>query len=131
MSKRTKSLRSQVDNSFVYGGSQMVKARQHKHNTPDWVNNKSKIRRLLLAVFPKLQTDENQREGASRWARIIQLYFRVGYTRKQVSEEMSLTSAQVKGVIQGIRNVSEGRRADGRGIRKGSRGRPRKDVPTV
>ena len=131
MSKRTKNLRNRVDASFVYGGHQMVKARQHKHDTPDWVNNKSKIGKLLLTVFPKLQTNESQRESAARWARIIQLYFRVGYTRKQVAEEMNLTSAQVKGVIQGIRNVSEGRRADGRGIRKGSRGRPKKDVPVT
>jgi len=126
MSKRTKKLRSQIDDSFVSGGHQIVKARQYTRKTPEWVNSEIKIRALLLRVFPKLHTEPKQRERAARWGRIIQLYFRTGYTHTQVAHEMRLTADQVRSTIRAIRRAAAGQRADGSGPRSGKRGRPKR-----
>lgn len=126
MSKKSQLLRSRVDDAFVGGGHQVVKAREYPHATPDWVNNETKIRALLLRAFPKLKTNDRQRASASRWLRVIHLYFRAHYTNTQVAEEMNLRPNQVRCIVRNIRWVYEGKRADGSGpLKGGKRGRPR------
>lgn len=125
MSRKSKQLRSQVDDAFVGGGHQVVKARERKRIIPEWVNNKKKIQEILLNSFPKLRTNPRQRVAAARWARVIQLYYRAHYTQPQVAEEMRLTIYQVEGVIRSIQRVSSGRWANGKKMRGGKRGRPK------
>ena len=125
MSKKSSRLRHAVDDSFVGGGHQIVQARQYKKIVPAWVNDNAEIRKIVIRSFPKWDSNDKQRIRAARWVRIIQLYFRAGYTRTQVAEEMSLTSEQVKSIIRGIRRVSGGKRADGSGNLRGHPGRPK------
>lgn len=126
-----RSRRKQLGQSFDYrdeflGGHQVVKARTYKRQTPLWALNDVKIKQLILRSFPKTQTSATQRAAASRWASVIHLYFRMGYTRAQIAHEIGSTVTKVHGIIRSILRVSKGLRADGQGKLKGSRGRPKK-----
>src|SRR5208337_1657458 len=121
MSKKSKLLRSQVDDTFVGGGHQVVKARERKRTIPEWATDRRRVREILLRSFPKLQTNPRQRDRAARWARIIQLYFCAHYTNKQVAEEMGLSLMQAKNAILHIRRAAVGKRSDGRGPLTGKR----------
>jgi len=86
-----------------------------------------KIREVLLRAFPKLAINQRQRDRAARWARIIHLYFRLQWTHRQVADELGQDADSVHNMINGIRRVAKGGRADNkgsRGVRK--RGRPKK-----
>jgi hypothetical protein len=103
------------NDGFMQGGHQIVQARTYKRKTPAWVYKDSEIQKVLLRAFPKLATDDRQRDSAGRWGLVIHLYFRLGYTRGQIAEELDTTTERVKGLIRSIYRVSKGRRADGRG----------------
>jgi hypothetical protein len=108
-------LRGIVDAGESFSRSHgVVSPRTYKRETPEWSLNKHAIRVLLLRAFPKLATEDRQRDSAARWATVIHLYFRMGYTRGQIAEELDTTTERVKGVIRSIYRVSEGRRADGK-----------------
>jgi hypothetical protein len=100
---------------FMTGGHQIVHARTYKRETPAWTVNGKEVQKVLLRAFPKLATDDRQRESAGRWNMVIHLYFRLGYTRGQIAEELDTTTERIKGVIRSIYRVSDGRRADGKG----------------
>src|ERR1700719_4810332 len=100
---------------FMTRGHQIVHARTYKRKVPAWTLKDKEVQKVLLRAFPKLATDDNQRESAGRWVWVIQLYFRLGYTRGQIADELVTTTERIKGVIRSIYRVSEGRRADGRG----------------
>lgn len=109
-------------------GHQIIKPRSDdKKSVPDWALDDKKVREVVLRSFPKYGTNARQRKGAARWIRVIHLYFRMGMTRGQVAEEMGVTPVVVKSIVQAIRSVAAGRRADRTG-KLGSvpRGRPRK-----
>jgi hypothetical protein len=103
--------------SFLNGGHQTVGARTYKRTAPGWTKDDKFIRGLLLQSFPKLASNDNQREAAGRWATVIHLYFRMGYTRSQIAEELGSTEERIKGVIRSIYRASKGKRADGSGTR--------------
>lgn len=103
--------------SFLNGGHQTVGARTYKRTTPAWAKNDRFIQQLLQRSFPKLANNDNQREAAGRWAAVIHLYFRIGYTRSQIAEELDSTEERIKGVIRSIYRAAQGKRADGSGIR--------------
>jgi hypothetical protein len=100
---------------FMTGGHQIVHARTYRRKTPAWVYNDLRIQEVLLRAFPKLATDDRQRDSAGRWGLVIHLYFRLGYTRGQIAEELDSTVERVKGLVRSIYRVSKGLRADGRG----------------
>ena len=124
MSRNSKSLRGQVDATFPHG-YQDAKARTYKRKMPLWTASDAGVQEVLLRAFPKLRTNDAQGEAAARWARIIQLYFRTGYTRKQITEEMDLTPSQINNCLCRILRVGKGLRTDGK-PRGGKRGRPKK-----
>ena len=95
--------------------SQVVQARTYKRKKPTWVWNDKKIRDLIVRAFPKMETSRTQRESAARWASVIHLYFRMGYTRAQIAEEIGSTTGKIHGIIRSISRVSKGLRADGTG----------------
>jgi len=97
------------------GGHGIVKARTYKRAVPMWALNDKAIRKMVLRAFPKFITDASQRERAARWASVIHLYFRMGYTRGQIAEEIGSNACKVHGVIRSILRVSKGLRADGSG----------------
>jgi len=124
VSRNSKSLRGQVDATFPQG-YQNAKARTHKHRVPLWTSSDKGIQEVLLRAFPELSTNDAQRDAAARWTRVIQLYFRTGYTRKQITEEMDLTASQINNCLCRILRVGKGLRTNGK-PRGGKRGRPKK-----
>lgn len=114
-----KSLRQVLDQSDRFNvAHQVTGARTYKRRVPTWAMNDQLIRRLLLKTFPKMATSKVQRASAARWGAVIHLYFRMGYTRSQIAEEIGSTAVKVHGVIRSILRVSKGLRADGSGAKQ-------------
>lgn len=109
------------------GGSQGSRHARRIQSTPAWTKSDTKIRALLLKVFPKLGSDERQRERAARWTRVIYLYFRAGMTYSQIAEDMCISRNAAHELIKGIQRSSRGLDARGR-ERLRRRGRPKKIV---
>lgn len=127
---RSSQLRKTVGgNETFFQGHQTVGARTYAREAPEWTKNDAEIKKLLLKVFPKLATDSGQRASAARWASVIHLYYRLGYTRSQIAEEIGSTDVKIHGVIRSIARAYRGLRADGSGARSNRRGRPRKTCP--
>jgi hypothetical protein len=126
MSKKSDILRRVVgDTSFIYGGYQVGKARTYNKRIPAWANNDVKITQFITRAFPKLSTNTRQQELARRWARVVHLYFRMGYTNTQIAKEMNLTPGQVRRTVQSLQRAAKGLWSDGagkHGVRR--RGRP-------
>lgn len=109
-------LKQVLDQSDAFMGShRIVRPRTYKRDIPKWTTDNTKVRAVLLNAFPKLATVDNQRDAAARWATVIHLYFRMGYTRGQIAEELCTTTERVKNVIRSIYRVAAGRRANGTG----------------
>jgi DNA-binding NarL/FixJ family response regulator len=100
---------------FMRSGHQILVERKHKREIPEWAWSDIKIRELLLQSFPKFRTDKRQAARAGRWARVIQLYFRMGKTHGQIAEEMSIDYNTVKMLIRAIKWSAKGKRTDGSG----------------
>lgn len=114
---------------YIAGGHQILKIRRIRKRIPDWVNNPAKVQAILLRSFPKLTTDAKQRLRAGRWTRVINLYFRRGWTSRQIAEEMSTTQYSVESIIRSLRRVISGLRADGSGVFKKSKNMPKFKQP--
>ncbi len=126
MSKVHDQLRHHVDgNDSFMSGFQLGGARTYKRPAPEWTESKTETQRVLLTAFPQLSTNQKQRRQASRWAQVIVLYFRLGYTAKQVGEEMGVRTSTVNGIVRRTRLVAAGHRSNGSGLRGGKRGRPK------
>jgi hypothetical protein len=67
---------------------------QRVANTPEWVRNDAAVRAVLLRAFPKWNTNPTQHERAGRWARIINLYFILGYPASRVAMELRHDDAE-------------------------------------
>jgi hypothetical protein len=101
--------------------------------TPVWTKTDTGIQQVLLRAFPKLIENPAQREKAARWARVIYLYYRMGYTFSQVAEEMSIHSPSekrpyraIERLIERIKRVGEGKETHRGKNKRGRRGRPSK-----
>ena len=112
--------------SYDIRGGPRASHRTRLGRTPEWTKHDAEIQNLLLRVFPKLQTDPNQRTQAGTWARIIQLYYRVGSTTAVIAEEMGISKQCVQSRLYRIRRSAEGQRTDGK-PRAARRGRPRQN----
>jgi hypothetical protein len=130
-------LRQRFDGSdpFVAGGHAvrgggMTRNADRVANTPEWANDNLQVRELLLKVFPKLATDENQRKRALAWATIIYLYHRCGMTQLHISMRLGWTENRVKMMIRNINRAATGRSVR-TGKPRGKRGRPRKNSDTL
>lgn len=112
-------LRTKLDGSdpFVSGGHRIIKIRTAtSRSIPDWTQDNKAVQKVLLCSFPKLHEDHNHRSQASRWTRILHLYFRMQLTRGEIAREMKLSISQVNTFILSIKRAGEGRRADGKGF---------------
>jgi hypothetical protein len=131
-----------VDDPFVSGGHQIIKtagATRHQErvdSTPEWTQSNDEVRKLLLVAFPRLNEESavgrRQRIRATKWLRVIHLYFRMGWTASKVEEEMGLKcyEGQSAGhsvivVCQYIFRVRNGLTAIGRVRGARPRGRPK------
>lgn len=112
------------------GGQGAVASAQRRANPPKWTRTNEGIQIVIRRAFPHFETNKRQRLAAARWARIIYLYFRVGYTYSQIAEEMKLQSAssrrpycKVETIIRSIHRVAAGRAARLGGRSRKLRGR--------
>lgn len=99
---------------FAHG---VVKPRTYKKRIPLWAVNDSKIKELIQRSFPNWQSNPRMRDDAARWAAVIHLYFRVGYTRSQIAHEIGSTDCKISGIIRSIKRASLGLQGNGRGPR--------------
>lgn len=106
-------LRTMVDSndSFITGGFEVKKVRSLEREIPEWALNDIELRKVLLAVFPKLSFTppkekkakrEYQRriEKAGRWVRVIHLYYRMELPQQIVMKETGLTWLAMKGILR-------------------------------
>ncbi len=80
---------------------------------PAWVWDVTETRKVLLTAFPKLATDKNQRKGAGRWARVINLYYLQNMPAEKVAKELGLTKVIVDRLIISISRISKGLTVNG------------------
>lgn len=109
------------------GGFQVGAARTYKRMPQIWANSDLEIRKVLLTAFPRQATNPKQRAKAGRWLRVIHYYFRLGYTRVQIAEEMGNTVSAIHTLIRSINRVRKGKMAKNgkpRGLKPP--GRPKK-----
>lgn len=92
---------------------QTLKVRRGNREAPDWALNDKTIQEILLRAFPKLKTDDVQRQRAGRWARVIQIYFRSGKSYRETAHELGEKLTTVHRVIQRIRRTVAGRPTNG------------------
>ena len=100
---------------FMRSGHQILVERKHKKKIPKWAQDDKQVQKIILRSFPKWRTDTRQSQRAGRWARIIQLYFRLGRTHGQIAEEMKISYDSVRSLIRAIKRVAKGKRTDGSG----------------
>jgi hypothetical protein len=119
------------NHSVRSGGQGAVASAERRTNSPKWARTDGGIRDVIRRAFPHFETNERQRKFAARWARVIYLYFRVGYTYSQIAEEMNIHSPSkkrpyraVERLIEHIQNVAKGLNENGKLRRR--RGRPPK-----
>ena len=125
--------------SFVAGGHAVRGGGSTRHaervaNVPEWANDDVQVRLLLLSVFPKLATNDKQRERAGEWLAVIYMYFRQGLTRNRIAVRMGWTLSKVNNKIHAIQCAVKGKRADKPKLTKGitkKTGRPRKVHDTI
>lgn len=107
------------DSSFVSSGHQIIKIRSREREMPDWAASRIKIQNILLAAFPKLREDKTQREAASRWAMVINLFYRMNLTYSQIGRELKISEDAVMKIVQRINRTASA-------PIKRPRGRPKK-----
>lgn len=125
------------DDLFIAGGHAVRGGARTNHTrrtdgTPEWATNDESVRKILLTVFPKLATNENQRERAGIWMTAIHMYFRLGYTRLHVAMVNKWSFSKVNSLVRSIQRVAAGNQSYNnkpRGVRP--RGRPRKQPELI
>ena len=119
-------LRSHFDsNSTFMTGHRIIKTRQPRRRIPDWARDDKQLQKLISRSFPYRKTSPEQNERAGRWARFIQLYFKMNRTRGQIMEEMDMSYAAVDSLCRAIYRAARGIRANGTGTAGGKVGRPK------
>jgi len=93
---------------------------------PAWALDQERIKAILVAAFPRMETNPVQRRKAGRWARLIYLYYAVGLTRNKCAGELGISLSAVDSLLIRITRVVRGLSANGRPRRK--IGRPSKTV---
>jgi hypothetical protein len=117
-SKELRDLGFSGTDQFMQGGHQIINSNRAnagpKRKNADWAKSDKIVQTLLLRVFPKLMTDEKQRERAGLWMRVIQLYYRAGYSFGDTAAEMGVKLKFVRNVLQKIAYVRHGKTTKGK-----------------
>lgn len=106
---RYSELRKEVDGCEV--GAFQIEPTRHKEKRelPLGLETDEKIQKYLLKIFPKLRDDVKQRARAGRWIRVIQLFYKCGYSWQEVADEMNFPSANTtKKILFRIRKTLKG-----------------------
>ncbi|HTQ97232.1 MAG TPA: hypothetical protein VMH89_10525 [Candidatus Acidoferrum sp.] len=105
----------QDSNRFDYGFQIRRFRTGYKKIPPPWARKNSDIAKLLLAAFPALFTSITQRKRAGKWAQIINLYYKVGWSSGQIAKELNVQRNAVRRMLISMSRVSRGLRANGSG----------------
>ncbi len=118
-----------ANDPFMTGGHRLLKMRRHQRSVPAWVHDENDIREMLLKIFPKLKNDDNrQRQRAAVWARVIHLYFRLGYTESYIAGEMETSISRIRSLVRSIKRAEMGVSLFTGKPRTGPVGRPRRKI---
>lgn len=122
-------IRNVIDGDEIFMSAHSIRhggryASRGRSKVPKWVKTDAGIQRLLLRVFPNLATNVRQRQRAARWARVIHLYFRMGWTYSQIAEEMGITYNAAHQLVKAVLWATKGLTWNGKP--RGVRGRPKK-----
>ncbi len=112
------------DDSFNQGHQYKSLYRHSTKRIPSWVNDDDAVQRILLQVFPKLQTDKVQRKRAGQWMRIIQFYFRMNKPAGVPAREMRITIPRVRSLVRSILRAASGLTTRGTKRKRSGPGRP-------
>ena len=108
-------LRSKFDsNSTFMTGHRIIKTRQHKRRIPDWARDDKQLQKFISRSFPYMNIDTEQYKRAGRWARFIQLYFKLNRTRGQIAEELDITYQAVDSLCRSVLRAANNLKANGR-----------------
>jgi hypothetical protein len=113
-------LRKKVDGSDGFMEAHQIAAiratpAKRDREANKWVFLDSEVQKAILRSFPDWRKNSRHRKAAGRWARLIQLYYRMEMPIQLVAKEMGLTKNAAKMLLKGIRRVSSGQRFDNRG----------------
>jgi hypothetical protein len=105
-------LRKVLDGSDKFmDGYEIKTVRTIDRDIPDWALNLKEVKRVLLTVFPKISLRPGNKKRnfrAGRWARIIQLYYRMQLPQQIVMKEMGLTEPELKSTLQRMNRAALG-----------------------
>lgn len=89
---------------------------------PDWVEDETRVRAILLKAFPKLVTDAGQRARAGRWARVIDGYYREGAPAQDIADDLEVSKQVIEKIIHKIKVYGRNQPRRPRGRPRGNRG---------
>lgn len=98
--------------------------RHPQKRIPLWTKDDAAVQKLLLQVFPKLETDDRQRWNAGHWMQVIQNYFRMNQPASVVADEMAITIPRVRSLIRSIHRAGSGLTTRGTERKRSGAGRP-------
>jgi len=109
-SRPIKNLRKALDGSEILSFQMRTRRSRlrDQKEVPEEIKTPEQFKKLLLRIFPKLQTDEVQRIKAGRWMRIYHLFYQAGYSKQETADETGLTKATVNSILQRIRWTAKG-----------------------
>ena len=120
-------LRKRMDgNDGFMEGHQIKTIRTRTREIPTWTLDDKEVQKVLLRSFPDWRKNHRHAERAGRWARIIQLYFRMQMPIHMVAKEMDITLASARNLLQHIRRASRGQSSNNSGPLGRPIGRPKK-----
>lgn len=93
--------------------SKTPRGRGEKRYVPSWVRNPKLIARLLDSSFPRRHISGRQNAQASRWAKIINLYFIKKKKRSDVAKTLGLKDSQVRATLSRIKRAAAGKNTAG------------------
>jgi len=110
-----KGLTNMHDGHFQIHGTRGELRYGHKYQSPPlWAVDDEQLQALLLRVFPKLESDKNQREHAGKWVHVIYLFYRTQLSTGHVAEKMKVSKQAARSILHRVRNAAAGLRTDGK-----------------
>ena len=74
---------------------------------PLWSLDDDCVRELILTSWPRWRTHAAQRRAAARWAAVITLYWRLGWTAPDVADSLRSTTGSVKFLITYLKKAGD------------------------
>ena len=121
-------LRKRMDGDDGFMSAHQIKKTRvqiGQKDTPLWSASNTEVQKVLLRVFPKLQTHNGHRQRAARWNQAIVLVYRLNMPYNHAAAEMGITTSTLRSLLRNIRRAALGLRADTHKPRSGKIGRPK------